>query len=1381
MGCDILNEDEKKAAPPVSTPTAISTNKPEQTKTYKKDEFNIIVKKTDDAKNTITSAITANFTPAVAMNTKSNSKIITRKLGETQKLSSTLYSRAGNVGMVFSTSPQKTNHKTIVSVDGSGLDVNPKNNNFTFTNSSNSDIDYSVETMSEEAGTINLSVSAFSENGDNTISKSVNKAFNIIVIDKEREKIDIIVEQHKWDNSKGSYQLDITFLKNDNIQQYKLVIKDPSTNVIFNGTVFPSIKKTIEVKTAGVYTAKYYGWDNNGEQSEVKEEPFTVANMAPTIVVNNFKKDLTVGESFEIDLSLSKDNDGTIQQILVDYGDNTAIAKKTDKTQKFTYAYTDTGRYTLNIKLKDNLGLFTDSSYQIKVSNNAPVARMNTFAPVYQLGEIAFDFTNCSDPDGHSIVRKVDFGDGTIVDSVASTTTHTYTKIGSFKVKLKVTDQYGLSTEITQQINIENKSPVARMNDITKQTYYTGMAVNFDFSQSSDPDGKIINYYINFGDGTTKDNGTTKTVQHTYNFNDVDLAQKVYPVALTVTDDKGAKNTITKNITIKKKQVINAKYIVKDNNNNNINTDNYKGKINAGSIVKFDGTSSTPGQDATITSYKWSITWKGNKYIVASGPNKAIYTHTVNWIGNGIVELEIQDSKGGVSSINSYSVKSENRPPVAVLGVNKTTGYVPLDVIYTYKDSYDPDQNYTGLDDKQLDQLMSKMYSTNHSYWQPGNWTNNTEFKFKWTVPGKTPLYLRLWDKYNGETYDTVYVDVLDVAGDFALFDGSTGVSDTTSFVNNDMVRLGDNVRIQPTSSQANSITSIVYYLSKMNPATRGVSLTMSYISDNSSKINKIVTMDKDETRETGSHIKLFNSNKDLLGYLFKTDSLAASSNSVSYTGQASIIGVFYSKAGTHFIRERALKINPVNKAPKASLLVKKGASAISTGSTINFNSANENISLVLDASGSTDDAGLSNMRFNYQVSKNGGAYSTIGSITNANTKDYLITKPGNYKFKVVVSDTDKRGHLNTTSSVVEIKVNNPAPVANFTIKYGTTNVTDGNVVIGANGLTISLKASSNESGVTYNWSGDVSASGALTSKTLTQLRTYSFTLTVTDKFGVSTKVTHAVTATAPAPVANFTIKYGNKDVTDGYIIKTGSIMLQLKSTSTGIGLRYSWSVGGGTASKEYSYTTLGRKTITLTVEDMFNRSSSVSKYIDRYAEIDWEYDLVDKYANITYDSHDRWVGIKNIRLKNGIPASITSVIYEVTYIKYGYDGYYIGGGEHSGSWNATSKHIWRGTNSTSGYGDGETRSTHIAGYNDGNSNWRAHSIDPATTSLGMFIHTHTDHDHNPGVMYDVDLIYRVKITINTNSGKPYYKILEIGGEGGRTPLNRIISEGYNK
>jgi PKD repeat protein len=81
-----------------------------------------------------------------------------------------------------------------------------------------------------------------------------------------------------------------------------------------------------------------------------------------------------------------------------------------------------------------------------------------------------------------------------------------------------------------------NGNPVASFTSSSSQ-----LTASFDASGSGDPDGTIAGYAWDFGDGTT---GQGVSPQHAY------TAAGSYPVKLTVTDDAGATDTLTRSVTV---------------------------------------------------------------------------------------------------------------------------------------------------------------------------------------------------------------------------------------------------------------------------------------------------------------------------------------------------------------------------------------------------------------------------------------------------------------------------------------------------------------------------------------------------------------------------------------------------------------------------------------------------------------------------------------------------------------------------------------------------------------------------------------------------------------------------------------------------------------
>ena len=165
--------------------------------------------------------------------------------------------------------------------------------------------------------------------------------------------------------------------------------------------------------------------------------------------------------------------------------------------------------------------------------NAAPVA-IFTLTP--ESGDIPLvvsaDASASSDGDGTIARFEWDFGDG--VAATGAQVTHEYTTSGAFVLRLTVTDNDGASASTTRTV-MTNAPPVAIVN-IDQSVGPAPLAVNFDASASSDPDGTIDRYDWDFGDG---ESGSGATIQHSY------TSQDRFIATLTVTDDAGSSATTT--------------------------------------------------------------------------------------------------------------------------------------------------------------------------------------------------------------------------------------------------------------------------------------------------------------------------------------------------------------------------------------------------------------------------------------------------------------------------------------------------------------------------------------------------------------------------------------------------------------------------------------------------------------------------------------------------------------------------------------------------------------------------------------------------------------------------------------------------------------------
>jgi PKD repeat protein len=144
---------------------------------------------------------------------------------------------------------------------------------------------------------------------------------------------------------------------------------------------------------------------------------------------------------------------------------------------------------------------------------------------------LTFDGSGSSDPDGDIVQYDWDFGDGSTAIDGGPTPVNNYAAGGKYIVRLTVTDDSG-ETDVdvtTATVGIGNLPPQADAGDSVSGKVRRD--ITFDGAGSSDPDGNIVSYAWEFGDGNTG-NGPNPT--HRY----ADAGK--YLVTLTVTDNDGA-------------------------------------------------------------------------------------------------------------------------------------------------------------------------------------------------------------------------------------------------------------------------------------------------------------------------------------------------------------------------------------------------------------------------------------------------------------------------------------------------------------------------------------------------------------------------------------------------------------------------------------------------------------------------------------------------------------------------------------------------------------------------------------------------------------------------------------------------------------------------
>ena len=158
--------------------------------------------------------------------------------------------------------------------------------------------------------------------------------------------------------------------------------------------------------------------------------------------------------------------------------------------------------------------------------------------------EITFDASASSSPNGAIVSYEWDFGDGET--ATGPVVTHTFEEKGVYEVTLMVTDSTGETGARALAVEALNRVPIA---SFTLSPYWIAaqLPAKFDASDSSDPDGEIVQYLWSFGDGTT---GEGMIVEHAFPFAPSGTSGWKPVITLTVVDEDGGTSSTSKPINV---------------------------------------------------------------------------------------------------------------------------------------------------------------------------------------------------------------------------------------------------------------------------------------------------------------------------------------------------------------------------------------------------------------------------------------------------------------------------------------------------------------------------------------------------------------------------------------------------------------------------------------------------------------------------------------------------------------------------------------------------------------------------------------------------------------------------------------------------------------
>jgi len=341
------------------------------------------------------------------------------------------------------------------------------------------------------------------------------------------------------------------------------------------------------------------------------------------------------------------------------------------------FTFNDPGTYEIKLIVTDNTGQIGDKTAIVTVQEpeapqESPVAKL-TIEPPRGLAPLTveLDGNNSFDPDGEIIECEWLIGGGQrLVDGCNARAT--FEELGEYEVTLVVTDNDGLSDQVTKVVFVEEKpknAPVANMslNPISDQA---PLIVSVNGNNSFDSDGDIVDYQWTVSDGQEAFGS-----QANFTFNSAGQ----YTIFLVVTDNDGLSATAEKIVIVEEKP--------KNAPTANMSVNPISGK--APLTVSANGNNSFDS-DGNIVNYQWTVS-DGQE---ASGSK---VNFTFNSAGQYTISLVVTDNDGlsatTQQTISVSTAPNPNSPPTAAFVATPTEGDAPLTVTLNGRNSVDSDGN----------------------------------------------------------------------------------------------------------------------------------------------------------------------------------------------------------------------------------------------------------------------------------------------------------------------------------------------------------------------------------------------------------------------------------------------------------------------------------------------------------------------------------------------------------------------------------------------------------------------------------------------------------------------------------------------------------------
>lgn len=472
----------------------------------------------------------------------------------------------------------------------------------------------------------------------------------------------------------------------------------------------------------GAYNVTMTLTDSIGSTSKTSSL-VTVQSSGPPVVTVSSPTPNPASTGATVNLSFGISSSTNVTGVSVNWGDGSSPDNLPGTATKDTHIYTSTGALqsqTFNITITaTNSGGSASGTTTETVNDRPPATTISSVVPSPVLtGQTLNASFTATDPDGTVSSITVNWGDGSLVDSLpgtATSDTHAYASTGTFTITVVAADNSGSKGQAATPVTVQSQiiSPTVTVGSLTPNPANTGTTVNVNFTVSTSAPVTGITVY--WGDGTPLDNlsGTATSDSHVYSSTG-SAKSEVFTINVTATNSAGSGSATTSETVNDQPPTVTISSVTSP--------------ANTGQTVTLTFSTADPDGTTSLISVNWG---DGTPADVMPG-TAASDSHNYNSTSNAMskiftITISAIDNSGSVGQATT-SVTINDRPPaVAVSGASPNPALVGQTVSVSFSTN-DPDGTVSSItvnwgDGSQPDSLPGTARSDTHTYGSGGAFT----------------------------------------------------------------------------------------------------------------------------------------------------------------------------------------------------------------------------------------------------------------------------------------------------------------------------------------------------------------------------------------------------------------------------------------------------------------------------------------------------------------------------------------------------------------------------------------------------------------------------------------------------------------------------------